>query len=278
MFPLNKNIRHSVLGWFPVFSRLISICLWATPFNITVVQAYVQTTDNSDDKLEEFYTQHQSIINSINKRDVLIVQGDWNAKVGVEALKDWKNFYKTSGNAVTNEWELCLLEFVSDNDMILANTLGTHKASWCWTWHVPNRANLSQMDYILVQNWFWSGINRAKTRTFPGADVGSDYNMVILNFKVRLKKIRKPKNTRLRLNLDRLEDPSISKACQTTDGRKFTTSLWLDDDAEAMTKSFNAVMIDAANDLIGKCCEKSQFWVTDEILKTVWQMKTPEEG
>ena len=47
-------------------------------------------------------------------------------------------------------------------------------------------------------------------RTFPGADVGSDHDLVIMNFKVRLKKINKPKNIRLKFNLDRLKEPTIA--------------------------------------------------------------------
>ena len=98
-------------------------------FNITVVQAYAPTTDYSDDQVKEFDTQSQSIINSVNKRDVLIAQGDRSAKIGTDALKTWKNLCGTSCNTVTNEWGQCLLEFASDNDMVLVNTLGKHKAS-----------------------------------------------------------------------------------------------------------------------------------------------------
>lgn len=36
-----------------------------------------------------------------------------------------------------------------------------------------------------------SSINRAQTRSFPGADVGSDHDMIMMNFLLRLKKIRR---------------------------------------------------------------------------------------
>ena len=41
----------------------------------------------------------------------------------------------------------------------------------------------------------------------------------------------------------------------------------LDEDAETMTKSFNAVMTDTENDLSRKGPLKFQPWVTDDILK-----------
>ena len=266
-FLVNKNVRNSVLGCRPVSSRLISIRLRAAPFNITVIQAYAPTTDYDDDQVEEFYTQLQKIVDGVDKKDILIIQGDWNAKVGVDALKDWKNHCGPSCNATSNERGIRLLEFASYNNLVLANTLGEHKASRRWTWHAPNGIHNNQIDYILVQNRFRSGICRAKTRTFPGADVGSDHDLVILNFKVRLKKTKKPKNTRLKFNLDRLKDPSIVESFQATVGGKFAALLTLDDDADALTTKFNAVMTETANDILGKHRRKTQPWVTDEILE-----------
>ena len=104
-----------------------------------------------------------------------------------------------------------MLEFACYNDMVLANTLGEHKASRCWTWHSLNGTN-HKTNYILVQNRFKTGINRAKTRTFPGADIGSDHDLVLLNFKGLLKRINKQKNIRLEFNLERLEDPTIAES------------------------------------------------------------------
>ena len=193
-FLVNKSTSNTVLGCHPISSRLISIRLRATPFNITIVQAYAPTTDYNDDQVEEFYTQLQGVIDKVDKKDILIIQGDWNAKVGVDAMEDWSKYCGPSCNETTNERGLRLLEFSSYNDMVLANTLGEHKASRRWTWHAPNGSN-HQIDYIMVQNRFKSGISRAKTRSFPGADVGSDHDLVIMNFKVKLKKLMNRTNT-----------------------------------------------------------------------------------
>ena len=186
---VNKSIINSVLGWHPISSRLISICLRATPFNITVVQVYAPTTNYDGDQVEEFYTQLQNISDQVDKKDILIIQGDWNAKVSAGALKDWKNYCDPSCNDSTNERGLRMLEFASYNNMVLANTLDDKKASRRWTWHAPNGTH-HQIDYIMIQNRFKSGICRARTRAFPGADIESDHDLVLLNFRVRLKKIK----------------------------------------------------------------------------------------
>ena len=62
---------------------LIAIRRKAVPFNITVVQAYAPTSDYID--IEDFYYQLQNVIDQTPKKDILVVQGDWNAKVGKDA-------------------------------------------------------------------------------------------------------------------------------------------------------------------------------------------------
>ena len=112
----------------------------------------------------------------MDKRDILITQGDWNVKVGTDALKDCKNYCSPPCIAVSDERGLRLLNFISYNDMMLANTHGEHKASRRWTLHVLS-GTYHQTYYIMVQNRFRSGIHTAKTRAFPDADYGSDHDM-----------------------------------------------------------------------------------------------------
>ncbi|KAK3882226.1 hypothetical protein Pcinc_013399 [Petrolisthes cinctipes] len=91
------------MGCQPVSSRLITIRLRAKPFNITVIQAYAPTKDYDDEYVEDFYSQMQDIINKTDNKDILIIQGDWNAKVGRDALEDWDEFIGPSCNDTTNE-------------------------------------------------------------------------------------------------------------------------------------------------------------------------------
>ena len=73
------------MGYHPVSSRFFTIRLRAVPFNIAIVQAYAPTSDYDDNKIEEFYNQLQNVIDQTPKKGILVVQGDWNAKVGKDA-------------------------------------------------------------------------------------------------------------------------------------------------------------------------------------------------
>ena len=86
-FLVHKDIVNTVMGCRPVSSRLITIRLRAVPFNITKVQAYAPTSDYDDNKIEDIYDQLQNVIDQTPKKDILVVQGDWNAGMLVETGK-----------------------------------------------------------------------------------------------------------------------------------------------------------------------------------------------
>ena len=83
---MHKDIVNAIFGWRPVSSRLISIRLRATPSNITIIQVYPPT---SGYEVDHFYQLHQETIYQTPKKDIMVVQGDWNAKVGKGAQADW---------------------------------------------------------------------------------------------------------------------------------------------------------------------------------------------
>ena len=75
-FLVHKDIVKTVMGCCPVSSRLITIRLRAALFNITIVQAYAQTSDYDDNKTEEFNDQLQNVINQTPKEHILLVLRD----------------------------------------------------------------------------------------------------------------------------------------------------------------------------------------------------------
>ena len=111
------------------------------------------------------------------------------------------------GNVETNERGLRLLEFATFNNLVLTNTLGPHKPSNRWTWQSPDRKHHKQN---LGEKCFWSGVNIHRTRSFPGADIGSDHDLVMMNFWVCLKKARKSNKPRQRFDLEKLRDPDVA--------------------------------------------------------------------
>ena len=64
---------------------MISVRFQGKPFNITVIQAYAQTS-NAEEDVERFYEDLQDLLELTPKKDVVFIIGDWNAKVGSQEL------------------------------------------------------------------------------------------------------------------------------------------------------------------------------------------------
>ena len=59
---------------------MISVYFQGKPFNITVIKAYVPTSNTEE--AERFYEDLQDLRELTPQKDVLFIIGDWNAKVG----------------------------------------------------------------------------------------------------------------------------------------------------------------------------------------------------
>jgi len=107
-----KNIG-SILGYTPVSSRIMSIRIKTKLFNFNIVQVYTPTTDHSDEEIEQFYDHLQTVKYRLLKKDIVIVQGDWNAKVGEDRVEIWKESCGKYSNPEINVRSHRLLEFAS---------------------------------------------------------------------------------------------------------------------------------------------------------------------
>ena len=92
------------------------------------------------------------------------------------------------GLGVQNEAGQRLKEFCQENAMDIANTFQQHKRR-LYTWTSLDGQHQNQTDYMLCSQRWRSSIQSAKTR--PGADCGSDHELLIETFRLKLKKVGK---------------------------------------------------------------------------------------
>ena len=92
-----------------------------------------------------------------------------------------------------------------------------------WTTPQPDWLHSSEEALPIrgVRKRFRSGVTSARTRSFSEADTGSDHDLLMITFHLRLKRISKPKHTRLKFDLEKLKDPNMLETFQTMIGRKF---------------------------------------------------------
>ena len=112
---------------------------------------------------------------------------------------------------------------------------------------------------------FRSGVNINRTRSYPGADIGSDHDLVMMTFRVRLKKARKPNQPRLRFDLEKLRDQDVACSFQATLGGKFILRDE-DKDINTMITTYNIAVTGAAIETLGKERRRKKPWFTRDVL------------
>ena len=76
-----------------------------------------------------------------------------------------------------------------ENTLVVANTLFQQHKRRLYTWTSPDGQYQNQTDYIIC-SWRWR-ISKRSAKTRPGADCGSDHELLIAKFRLKLKKVGK---------------------------------------------------------------------------------------
>ena len=116
-----------MINYTAISSRIIYIRIQSSPINIKLIQVYAPTTIHSDEEIEEFYETNEQTISYSPKKDFLIVQEHWNAKVGKNIT--WNGCVGRFVTGIINDRGQRLLEFAERHKLVIANTLHPHKNS-----------------------------------------------------------------------------------------------------------------------------------------------------
>ena len=137
-------------------------------------------------EVERFYEDLQELLELTSKKDVLFIIGDWNAKVGSQETLGVTGKF---GLGIRNEAGQTLIEFCQENAVVITNTHFQQQKRRLYTWTSPDGQHQNQLDYILCSLRWRRSIPSAKTR--PGADCGSDRELLIAKFRLKWKKVGK---------------------------------------------------------------------------------------
>ena len=123
----------------------------------------------------------------IPSREICIVMGDLNAKVGDKEDKECG--IGPFGLGSRNGRGDMLATFCQANGLIITNTLFKQPNRRKYTWISPGDRFRNQIDYIMIDNAWRSSVMNARTR--PGVDCDTDH--ILLTAGLRIKAHRQDK-------------------------------------------------------------------------------------
>jgi endonuclease/exonuclease/phosphatase family metal-dependent hydrolase len=173
---INKLIRNSIISYKFISERILLLRIRCKVRNLTVVQCYAPTEDAEEEVKQAFYDMLQKTLTETPKKDMKVLMGDFNAKVGSDN-DTIENVMGKHGLGEMNENGELLVEACGMNELRIGGTLFPHKECHKVTWVSPDSRTQNQIDHICVSAK-WSN-KLQDVRNKRGADIGSDHHLLM---------------------------------------------------------------------------------------------------
>jgi exonuclease III len=186
-FMLSKAAQKALIGWEAHGPRLITASFKTKKkrINMNIVQCYAPTNDSDKDAKEDFYSRLQTIIQSYSGRDITIVMGDFNAKIGRDNT-GYEEVMGQQGLGEMNENGERFADLCAANNLVIGGSVFSHRRIHKATWISPDLSTENQIDHICIAKKFRRSLQDVRVRR--GADVASDHHLLVARIKLKLRK------------------------------------------------------------------------------------------
>ncbi|KAI5728841.1 hypothetical protein M8J77_021978 [Diaphorina citri] len=261
---LEQKISNLVKSVHMISERIIAIKINSSPVNTLIVQCYAPTLDSSDEEKTKFYDDLRTSLEHKHFQDILVMMGDFNGKVGDKRIN---NIVGPHGLGDINSSGQDLINFCSENDLFIANTWFEQKPSARHTWTSPDGNYKNQIDFVCVSNRFRNSVTNAKAK--PGSDCGSDHNPVVINMRIKLKRLVK-KTSSKKWDVVKTKIPDTKTLFSEDVSKRLETAFathYNKVNIEDNWKTLKEVITSSATENIGTETTKTKKkWMTMEIL------------
>ena len=247
---------------------MISTRFQGKPINITIIQVYAPTTDAKENEIEQFYVDLQQLTDIVPRKDAIVIMGDWNAKVGSTTTSGITGKF---GLGVRNKAGDRLVEFCQNNSMFIANTFFQQPKRRLYTWTSPGGQYRNQIDYVLCNQRWRSSIQISKTR--PGADCGSDHELLLAKIRIKLKKTGKIIGPS-RYELSNIPHEYTMKVKNRFEGLDLADRM----PEELWTEIRNIIKDEAIKNISKRKKQKKAKWLSAEALKVAEERRKAKDN
>ena len=140
-FLLNRKADKALIANHLISTWIISIWLSCQGMKAAFIQVYAPTANFSDNEIDSFYNDLQTTLNSIPKKDYVIILGDFNANIGTYQPL-WKD---TMGKFVIGDINKCMVRDFYSSALQMSYLLQTQ---FSYTNHQGNELGIILMGCI----------------------------------------------------------------------------------------------------------------------------------
>ncbi|KAI5718027.1 hypothetical protein M8J77_015079 [Diaphorina citri] len=205
---LDKVTSRSVKNFVPFSDRIILIQIETKPVMTNIIQLYAPTCNAEEDEIESFYENLRNVRKQLKNNDIIILMGDLNAKIGKGKQE---HIVGDHGLGQRNERGDMFFNYCLEFDQIIMNTFFKLPPRRLYTWRAPGDTpeNIirNQIDYITINKRYRNAIKSVKT--FPGADVNSDHNLLMAEMVIKLKKTQRKEIHQMKLDHEKIKNKDL---------------------------------------------------------------------
>ncbi|XP_078381473.1 uncharacterized protein LOC144664241 [Oculina patagonica] len=211
--------------------------------------------------------------------------GDWNAKVGEMQEGESGTVGKHGLKCERNDNGERFVTFCASNNLAITSTMFPHKDVHKYTWTSPDGQHHNQIDHVAIRSRFKRSVQ--DTRTYRGADVGSDHNLVISKVKLRLNSTGKKQEGTIRYEKSKLRAPEVRQQFQLELRNRFSILQTTDqndrdtdghqnsepsDPASSIKQRWQKIKntyTETAMNVLGRRRKKCQSWISTESWRKI---------
>ena len=177
-------------GTLPSISPCIILARFRSKIrNVTFINCYAPIYEAEVETKVDFYDELQKTSDGRTRRDILIVTGDFNAKIGKDNTGR-KRIMGREGLGIMNENGEMFADFFVFNNLVIGGSVFQHKDIHKGTWVSPDHRTVNQIDHITIDKMFRKSLQ--DTRLRRGADAASDHHLLVGQVRLKLKKCLPP--------------------------------------------------------------------------------------
>ena len=149
---LAPEAHAALIGWEPVNSRIITAKFTTKKKDIrlNIIQCYAPTNGAEEEKKDDFYQQLQAVLDRRGAKELTILLGDFNAKIGMDST-GYEDIMGTHGLGQMNENGERFADLCALNQLVIGGSIFPHKRVHKATWISPKHVTENQTDHICTR-------------------------------------------------------------------------------------------------------------------------------
>ena len=269
---MTPEATRALLSWEPMSPRILTARFNSKGRKVTIIQCYAPTNVAAIEEKDDFYQQVQAAIDKTPKRDMKILMGDLNAKVGADNTNR-ELIMGRHGTSVQNENGELFMEFCTFNDLVIGGTLFPHKTIHKTTWVSPDGKTENQIDHITIGRKWRRSLHDVRVKR--GADAASDHHLVVAVLKTKLKayndQAARPSH---KYNVHSLKEKLKSEEFKIELRNKFSVPSKLPEDSiEEHWHSLRETWTATCKTVLGKKMRKHKEWLSTDTWTLITERK-----